>query len=894
MCKCFNDGASLTVERYKRLPRNVVPSHYVLELAPDLEKFTFAGRQEVTVNVVEKTSEIQLHSADLEIFDSYVERADGTRLSAQVSFDSENEIAVFKFDGVIGTGEWKLHTKFTGILNDRLKGFYRSLWKDKDGKQHVIAVTQFEACDARRAFPCWDEPDLKATFEVSLIVDKDLTALSNTKVVKEEMLASDDGSAEFPLPGFLPKGKKRVSYAKTIKMSTYLVAFVVGEFIASKPVMVNGKEIRVWAVPGREHLMSFGLQVAAASTDFYENYFQMPFQGDKIDHIAIPDFAAGAMENHGCITYRETALLVDPVTATFAAIFRVALVVAHETAHNIHFGNTVTMEDWDGLWLNETFANFMEYLFVNRWKPEWKANEEFALQRAAAFRTDSLRSTHAIQTDIKHPDQIDEMFDIITYVKGHSVMHQLYYYVGDEVFRKALIAYFQKHKFGNTKISDLWDALENASIELGINEPVRHIMDGWVLKSGHPVVEVKASEEEGCVTLTQRRFQFINDPSDTSKPIWPIPVMFRAERGDGTVVERKFVFDKPSETVYVGTDFKYVVFNADGNGFYRVIYSKELDAKLAANLGKMNVVERFNLVNDSWAAVRAGAESASDYLAMVKLFENEDDPNVWAIINGSIKTLYRLTSGEERKAMAKFIVDLATPMYNKLGWISSDKETIQTRELRGQLIGILGTIGEVAEVREKAASYFDAWKLDRSSVDANIVPDIVSILAYIGGEERYDEFFKLAKAATNPQDELRFLGALTAFRDEKLLTRTLDKCLSEHIRSQDAPFIFSSFFSNEEADQLAWDFLTANFDKMEKAYPQSGLVRMCAAASSLDEPQLEKSVREFFSSRKVKSGDMAIAQMLEQLEINARLRRDHTKPLGSHLVAMFASSKVTV
>lgn len=892
MCKCFNDGASPSVPRYKRLPRNVVPSHYVLELAPDLEKFTFAGREEVTLCVHEKTSEIQLHAADLEIFDSFVERVDGTRLSAQVSFDAENEMAIFKFDGVIGIGEWKLHNKFTGVLNDRLKGFYRSLWKDKDGKQHVIAVTQFEACDARRAFPCFDEPDLKATFEVSLIVDKGLTALSNTKVVKEEMLASDDGSAEFPLPGFVSTGKKRVSYAKTIKMSTYLVAFVVGEFISSKPVMVNGKEIRVWAVPGREHLMSFGLQVAAASTDFYENYFQLPFQGDKIDHIAIPDFAAGAMENHGCITYRETALLVDLATATFAAIFRVALVVAHETAHNIHFGNTVTMEDWDGLWLNETFANFMEYVFVNWWKPEWKANEEFALQRAAAFRTDSLKSTHSIQTDIKHPDQIDEMFDIITYVKGHSVMHQLYYYVGDEVFRKALIGYFKKHMFGNTKISDLWDALESASAELEVNEPVRHIMNGWVLKPGHPVVEVTEAAEEGCVTLTQRRFQFIDDKND--KTYWPIPVMFRAMRADGTVVERKFVFDKPSETVYVGNDFKYVVFNADGNGFYRVIYSKELDAKLAANLDKMNVVERFNLVNDSWAAVRAGFESASDYLAMVKLFVSEDDPNVWAIIAGSLKTLYRLTSGDERKAMAKFIVDLATPMYQKLGWIPSEKETIQTRELRGQLIGILGTIGEVAEVREKAASYFDAWKLDRSSVDANIVPDIVSILAYTGGEERYDEFFNLAKSATNPQEELRFLGALTAFRDEKLLARTVEKCLSEHIRTQDAPSIYSALFSNEEADQLAWDFFMANFDKMEKAYPQSGFVRLCAAASSLDEPQLEKSVRELFATRKVKSGDMAIAQMLEQLEINARLRRDHTAPLGSHLMAMANTASVPV
>lgn len=233
--------------------------------------------------------------------------------------------------------------------------------------------------------------------------------------------------------------------------------------------------------------------------------------------------------------------------------------------------------------------------------------------------------------------------------------------------------------------------------------------------------------------------------------------------------------------------------------------------------------------------------------------------------------------------MSQFIVDLAMPMHQKLGWIASEKESVQTRELRGQLIGILGTIGEVADVREKAAAYFDAWKLDRSSVDANIVPAIVNILAYSGGEERYNEFFRMAKEATTPQDELRFLGALTAFRDQALLARTVEKCLSEHIRTQDAPSIFAALFSNEEADQLAWDYLEANFDRMEDAYPQSGLVRMCAAASILDEPQLEQSVRGFFANRKVKSGDMAIAQMLEQLEINARMRKDHSGPLGAHL-----------
>ena len=871
MCHHSHGGGSAAkAGKNYRLPKTVVPSRYELELTPNLTTFKFSGRETVFIDVLEPTDRILINAKELEIQSATVTDSNGTTLIGSIALDAETEIATITFAGMLGKGAWTLKTEFEGTHNDKLKGFYRSFWKDAQGASHTIVTTQFESTDARRAFPCWDEPDFKAVFSVKLVVDENLTAISNGKVLGSTSVAG---------------GKKVVSFKDTIKMSSYLVAFIVGEFVSSQPRYVDGVEIRVWCVPGKEHLTDTALEHACAATAFYARNNESPFPGDKIDEIAIPDFASGAMENWGCITYRETALLCDPATATHTELVRVAQVVWHEHAH-MDFGDKVTMKWWNGLWLNEAFATFMQVWGMSLMKPEWKLWEEFALSRAAAMRVDSLISTHPIESPVVHPDDAQQLFDVISYQKGCSVLYQIQQFIGPELFRRGVAMYVRKHAFANTETHDLWDCLEQACVEAGSNIPVRAIMDAWVFTAGHPVVSVK---EAGArfVEVSQRPFKFLPD-SKGENTLTMVPITMHVKRTDGTVEEQKFVLSQQAQTIYVGDHVEWVKLNAGGTGFYRVLYSADLLSKLTADVqGNLSVVERFNLVNDTWSGVRAQLTSATDYLNMVKMFNNEKDPNVWAILLGSLRTLHSLVSGEHRVAMQKLVRNLVKPTFDQLGWAAAAGESVQTRQLRGSVAGVLGTIGEDKDVQSKARELYAAWKLDKTSLDSNVVPSVISILAYTGDQAQYDEFFAMMKESTTsgtPQEVQRFLYALAGFRDGKLLDRTIQSVLSEHVRTQDAPYLFQTILMNEDACEAAWKFMQERWDDMIAAYPENGVVRMIAGVTALDTTALKAEVEAFFATHPVKQGDMAVAQALEQLSINVRLREGESARLAAHLV----------
>ncbi len=466
-----------------RLPRTVVPRRYQIRIEPDLTAGTFAGDETIEVTVGEPTAEVVLNAADLTIATAEIDDGAGRRLTATIRVDEAAERVLLRFVEPLQPGPWRLALRFSGILNDKLRGFYRSRFTAGDGRAAILAVTQFEATDARRAFPCWDEPAFKAVFQVTLVVDEALAAVSNTAMASVRRMPE--------------RGKKEVTFAPTIPMSTYLLAFVIGPLEPTDAVQADGIPIRVWAVPGKGHLGSFALEVAAFSLRFFREYFAVDYPGDKLDLIAIPDFAFGAMENLGAITFRETALLADQGSATHAELARVAHVVAHEIAH-MWFGDLVTMAWWNGLWLNEAFATFMEVLAVDAWKPAWGRWDNFGVSRTAAFLTDGLRSSRPIEFEVVAPKDAEAMFDVLTYEKGGAVLRMLEQYLGPEVFRDGVRKYLTAHQFSNAETTDLWKALGIAS-----GQPIPEMMDGWIFRQGFPLVTVEAEGTGEIVRFSQ-------------------------------------------------------------------------------------------------------------------------------------------------------------------------------------------------------------------------------------------------------------------------------------------------------------------------------------------------------------------------------------------------------
>jgi len=856
-----------------RLPRIVVPNRYDLRLEPDLVAHTFDGEEKIAVDVTEATAEVVLNTAELAITEVVADNGAGARVHGVAATDEAAERSRLQFDRPLDVGAWRLRLRFRGTLNDKLRGFYRSTYKDPSGATRTIAATQFEATDARRAFPCWDEPDFKAVFATTLVIDPALTAVSNTGVVEERA----EG------------GKKVVRFADTIRMSTYLVAFIVGELEATEPLHVGRVPLRVWCVPGKRRLAAFGREVGATTLRFFEEYYGVPYPADKLDLLAIPDFAAGAMENLGAITFRETALLVDESSATHGELERVADVVAHENAH-MWFGDLVTMSWWNGIWLNEAFATFMEMLAVDAWKPEWRRWTSFGVSRAAAFNVDGLWSTRPIEFPVHAPRDADAMFDVLTYEKGASVLRMLEQYLGPEVFRTGVRRYLRAHAYENADTGDLWSALGKAA-----SAPIPTVMDGWIFRPGYPLVSARI--EGGRLVLTQQRFTYLPSPPaplpwrpapsqmDTAARGWQIPVQVRVDGAGGAEVQR-LLLGEGEAGLPLPSGLTSVLVNEGGHGFYRVRYDDQLLDRLLARLNDgLAPIERFNLVNDTWAAAVAGLVPLTQYLDMVTRFGGERDRNVWTVLLSSLHALNRVARPEDRPHLERFTRRLVGPAVAELGWAPRPGETDLVRQLRGDLLRALGTLGNDADAQARAAELYAASLVDSRAVDANVLPALIMILAWTGDATRYADFVERFRGAATPQEEQRYLYALTLFRLRPLIDQTLAKTINGEIRTQDAPFVVRSMLMTVSAREPAWEFVKAQWDTMDRLYPKHGLRRMCEGVIALATPELERDVHAFFADRKIDLGGRTLEQYLEQLRIAVALREREGKALGAYLAA---------
>jgi puromycin-sensitive aminopeptidase len=850
-----------------RLPRTVVPSRYDLRLEPDLTTLTFAGVETIAVSIAEPVNEIVLNAVELAVDEAVVTDGRGREQRATVSLDEAAERCRLAFAEPLATGEGRLRIVFRGTLNDKLRGFYRSVYKDPSGVSRTMAATQFEATDARRAFPCWDEPAFKAVFSVTLAIDPALTAVSNTRIVGE----TREGA------------RKIVRFADSITMSTYLVAFVVGELEATDAVSVGRTPVRVWCVPGKRRLAAFGHEIAVDSLRYFEEYYGLPYPGDKLDLLAIPDFAAGAMENLGAITFRETALLVDETAASHAELQRVADVVAHENAH-MWFGDLVTMSWWNGIWLNEAFATFMEMLAVDAWKPEWQRWVAFGVSRAAAAAVDGLHSTRPIEFPVRAPREADAMFDVLTYEKGASVLRMLEQYLGAGVFRQGVRDYLTAHRFGNADTGDLWAALGRAS-----GQPIPAVMDGWIFAPGYPLVSASVEGEQ--LVLRQQRFTYLPKPLEwygaapaaaaAAPARWHVPVQVRVSAGGRETVERVMLAEAETRRpLPAGAD--RVVVNEGGHGFYRVRYDDTLRAKLLDRLPSLAAIERFNLVSDAWAVTVAGLMPLLDYLELTARFRDERDKNVWSVLIGSLGTLNRLIVPADRPRLEALVRDRATPALNALGWTPREGDDELTRQLRGDLIRALGTLGNDTGVQARAAEMYAAHE-GGAAVDPNVLPALIAVLAHVGDEARYEKFLARFRGAATPQEEQRYLYALTAFQQPALVEQTLARAVNGEIRTQDAPFVVRTQLMLVHSRQAAWAFVKKQWDTMDRLYPKHGLRRMAEGVIGLATPELETDVHRFFQERRIEFGGKTLEQYLEQLRVAVALRARESAGLSRAL-----------
>ncbi len=843
------EARTLPLDPY-RLPRSAMPRRYDVVLEPDIAGASFTGSVRIGIDVTtdDALDELVLNATELEIHRCAI---DGDEASFRLEDDTQRLFVTAPQP--LADGRHELEVEFTGILNDKLRGWYRSTYRDGNGTEQVIATTQMQPTDCRRAFPCWDEPDFKAVFGITLVIDPDLVAVSNSPEIGRESRAD----------------KTVVRFGDTMVMSTYLVAFVVGPLEITDPVDVDGIPLRLVHVPGKGHLTGFGLDVGAFSLRWFQNYYGIPYPGDKVDLIALPDFAAGAMENVGCITFRESLLLVDPAAATQAERQNVADVVAHELAH-MWFGDLVTMRWWNGIWLNEAFATFMELAACDAYRPDWKRWTAFGLERSVAFETDALTTTRAVEYEVRSPQDCEGMFDVLTYQKGGALLRMLEQYLGAERFREGVSHYLRVHSYGNTETGDLWDASEHTS-----GEPVRRIMDSWIWQPGFPLVEASLAGDE--LVLRQSRFGYTED-AGASTTRWAVPAVIH--NGDTT---QSILLEGNEARVKLTAPDARVVVNAGGHGFYRVAYDDTLRSRLAGDaLATLDTLERYNLVDDAWNAVVAGRMSTLEFIEFVEGFANERELAVWQAIVVALRSAGRLVDGDAYTRFQARVNALVTPAVADLGEPSAADDDL-VRKLRGLLTSTLAVLGDDAATQARCRELFATSIAHPDAVDPELTAAATSVVAATGDADDYQRMLDGMRTAATPQDSLRYLYALAEFPDEELLLRTCELAMTDEVKTQNAPFLLRLCIANRLHGGAAWSFVHRNWELANSRFPTNTIVRMIESVKLLNRPSEVADVQGFFSEHPNPQAAKTLEQTLARQRVNADLRARDEAELDASL-----------
>ncbi|KAI4707061.1 hypothetical protein J4E89_008396 [Alternaria sp. Ai002NY15] len=867
MCKHFGaEGhASIDITKGREvLPANVKPVHYDLTLEPDFANFTYQGTVTIDLDVVDDTTSIALNTNELKIHSTKVTAGQQVITeSPHVTTDDDAQTTTVSFDQTIpGGSQAKLTMAFAGVLNDNMAGFYRSSFKAADGSTTYMATTQMEPTDARRAFPCFDEPALKAKFTVTLIADEKMTCLSNMDVASEKQIQSTISGGR----------RKAVTFSPTPLMSTYLLCFIVGElnYIETNNFRVP---VRVYAPKDRdiEH-GRFSLELAAKTLAFYEKTFDSPFPLPKMDMVAIPDFSAGAMENWGLVTYRVVDVLIDEKVSGAATKQRVAETVQHELAHQ-WFGNLVTMDFWDGLWLNEGFATWMSWYSCNVFYPDWKVWEGYVTDNlASALSLDSLRSSHPIEVPVKRADEINQIFDAISYSKGSSVIRMISKYVGEDTFMEGIRRYLKKHAYGNTETGDLWAALADAS-----GKDVGKVMDIWTKKVGFPVVTV--TEGTDSIHLKQNRFLRTADVKpEEDQTLYPVFLALRTKEG---VDEDLTLFDREADFKLKELDFFKL--NADHSGLYRTSYTPERLRKLgiSAKEGLLTVEDRAGMIADAGSLAASGYQKTSGILSLLDSFKHEAEFVVWGEITGRISSLRGAWMFEDQKirdALKKFQLELSAEKAHELGWTFNEKDGHIEQQFKGLMFGAAGIAGD-EEITKASFDMFDKFKAgDKSAIHPNIRGSVYAIVLANGGQEEYDVIVNETRNAATSDERNSALRALGRAKSPELIQRTLAMALSDEVKGQDIYLPIAALRSHAEGCHALWKWVKDNWEELERRLPPSLSMLSSVVAittSGFTHREHIEDIEAFFKGKSTKGFDMALSQSIDAISAKAAwLERD--------------------
>ncbi|KAA8546229.1 hypothetical protein F0562_003032 [Nyssa sinensis] len=876
-----------------RLPKFAVPKRYDIKLKPDLITCKFTGTVDISVDIVANTKFIVLNAAELAVDRNSVRfnTRNGSKVFEvlEVELFEEDEILVAEFPESLPIGLGVLSIALEGILNDKMKGFYKSTYEHK-GEKKNMAVTQFEPADARRCFPCWDEPACKATFKITLEVPSELVALSNMPVIEEKV----DGNL------------KTVYFQESPIMSTYLVAVAVGLFDYVENHTSDGVKVRVYCQVGKANQGKFALDVAVKTLDLYKEcfcniscdafynylkscrYFAVPYSLPKLDMIAIPDFAAGAMENYGLVTYRETALLYDDKHSAAVNKQWVAIVVAHELAHQ-WFGNLVTMDWWTHLWLNEGFATWVSYLATDNLFPEWKIWTQFLDESTAGLHLDGLAESHPIEVGINHASEIDEIFDAISYTKGAAVIRMLQSYLGPECFQRALASYIKKYACSNAKTEDLWAVLEEES-----GEPVNKLMNSWTKQKGYPVVSVKVKDQK--LVFEQSQFLLSGSHGDGQ---WIVPITLCCGSYDA---RQNFLLQSKSETLDVkdflgcsifkgsimetgkggknneNSECSWIKLNVDQTGFYRVKYDMDLTGRLryAIESKCLSATDRFGILDDSFALSMACQQSLASLLTLMGAYREELDYTVLYNLISISSKVARIAADAVPELLAdikRIFIGLFQYSVEKLGWDPKQGESHLDAMLRGELLTALAEFGHDVTQNE-AIRRFHAFLDDRNTP---LLPPDLRKAAYgavmknvcRSNKSGFESLLRVYRETDLSQEKTRILSSLASCPDPDIILEVLNFLLSSEVRSQDAVFGLAVSW---EGHETAWQWLKDNWDHISKTWGSGFLIArfISATVSPFSSYKKANEVEEFFASRTKPSIARTLKQSIEKVHINAK------------------------